>query len=311
MAMRVTVLEAGYLRVSTLGQEPLDTTPPCIIVDGASATVYATVAELIAAETGGIAAGYYEATSAGLRVYYDGVDFLDPLGTVVSLSPVMDHIADVKGWWRQGSKITSNGGVAASGDTLLGWAAAHPVGVSAVVSSSTIGFSTINASDAINPANVNRLVTEDSADYSISAPFEVFSAIQMNTAVDINAGIAGTWTGAAGWILIAADFAAPYGALFGFSGTYARASSRLDTNPHVVSGRYDGSNVIVSVDGVDVGTAAKTGTADGGALYIGAFDGGGVTNMDGKIAELAIIKKSLTVDERAAIVADMLARISP
>ena len=32
--MRVTVLEAGYLRVSTLGQEPLDTTPPCIIVQG-------------------------------------------------------------------------------------------------------------------------------------------------------------------------------------------------------------------------------------------------------------------------------------
>ena len=310
--MRPGVLVPGVVRMSTFGAEPVDTTPPCIIVDGASATVYATVAELITAEAGGIAAGYYEATSAGLRVYYDGVDFLDPLGNAVSLSPIMDHIADVKMWLRGSRFVAAGGGVASGTPTLVAWGAETPHNAYAeLFGTSGVLLGAINTAPAIDVTTSYLEVVDVGTDYDIDAPFEVFAAIKLDTNTDTNAGIVGKFSGGVGWLLSPAESSSPYGVLFGFSGTYARASSRLGTDPHVVSGRYDGTNVVVSVDGVDIATTAATGSANTATtLAIGSY-GSAATTMDGKIAELAIIKKSLTVDERAAIVADMLARISP
>ena len=79
--------------MSTFGQEPLDTTPPCIIT-ASGVTTYATVAELYVEV--GLATGYYEVSGVGIT-YWDGVTFFPylPLSAPVPMESVVGTYPEI------------------------------------------------------------------------------------------------------------------------------------------------------------------------------------------------------------------------
>ena len=140
--------------------------------------------------------------------------------------------------------------------------------------------------------------------------FEVFSTVRARDLVDTNAGIAGTWTGGGdGWLLILQDGAAPHAPTFGFIGAFARGPSRIDTSPHIVHGRYDGTTNYISIDGVDVGSVAGVSSSVGQSLGLGAYNtGNSITRCNAVVAEFLKINRIFSTEERAAVVAEMSAR---
>jgi hypothetical protein len=277
---------------------------------GSGVTEYDTVAELITASEGSLAVGYYEVVGIVLT-YWDGTNFRDSnTGTIIDLSPIMDHLADVVFWFETdiNRKLTTDGSAVGSSVSL--WQSRHPKPPRAAQGTRTI--TTINGSPAVEFGDGTSMSSPYWADIVVDGPFEIFSTVELANNTDTNKGIAGTWNGVSvGWLLGSADAIAPNGVWFGFDGTWARDAVRLGIDPHVVHGRYTGADVIVSVDGVDRATAAKTGV--GGAnttpLFVGKYTSVSTTVMEGKLGTLVMIKKLLTTQERADIVAHLMAGI--
>jgi len=277
---------------------PCPPTPPAV-------TQYGTVQELITASSA-LDAGYYEVSGIVLT-YWDGTDFRDADGgNIIDVSPIMDHLSDVALWISRGNKVGSGAPVTTA---ATHWVARHPLTQRSVFGTSRT-VSDIGGAQSITFAGA-AWTTPDDALYDVTGPFEVFAVVQLSNNADTNKGIVGHFSGGGGWILGASDFNSPFGVWFGWGGTYVRASGRLGTDPHVVHGRYDGSNLYISVDGVDVGgPTAKTGTsAIATSLVLGGYDSNAMTHVNGKISESVIIKKSLTTQERADIVAHLMASV--
>jgi hypothetical protein len=259
---------------------------------GGGVTEYATVAELITASQGSLAAGFYEVPGVVL-VEWDGSAFSE------RLSVVQDHLDDVAIWLDKGGQILE-------GANARAWKAADLADSAVGYSDRTMG--TIGTAPAVTFAG-SGWTTADRAAYDVAGAFELFATIELANDTQSNAGIAGKWNGSNGWILFAAHFAGTFGVSFGINGTYAIAGSRLGTDPHVVHARYTGTDLVISVDGVDLDTAAFTGTNDNaGSLSIGSYQGA-TYGFSGTMAHFLKVNKLLSSGERAAIVAEMMAEI--
>jgi hypothetical protein len=271
---------------------------------------YYNVQALIDAAAGGLVAGYYSALPIGV-LYWDGAAFSREIGgAAVELSPVMDHLADVKFWFSNQGRVTLGSlpaGVGAAAYYWLSHDATNPV----VARPNGVVVQSINGRPACGQGQ-----TPTSLLMGIDGPFEVFAAINLNT-TQSNKGILGTWTGAGGVIFSPAHFTGSFGPSIGFGGVYAVSPDRIDGSggapitPHVVSARYTGAELIITVDGVDKATTAKTGVmaATTTGVVLGAYDLNVLTNMNGNYADIIWINKALTVDERAAIVTDLMTKI--
>jgi hypothetical protein len=273
-------------------------------------TQYATVQELITASQGTLDAGHYEVSGLVLT-YWDGTDFRDSDGgNIIELSPIMDHLADVALWFSVGNKYQTAAAAPPDGATLTSWRATDDDYLATTLPGGTVTRTTIAGRDAIN-CNNSALQVANSARGNVLGSFEIFAVVQLANAVETNAGICGTWNGSNGILFMSTSSASPYDVIFGFDGAFAYSGSRLNTAPHVVSGRYDGANVTLSIDGVDVDSAAKTGTYSNAAAFcIGGYDAANsATWMQGKISEIVKIDKELTTQERADIVAHLMASV--
>lgn len=269
---------------------------------GGGVTQYATVAELLDASEAGLAAGIYEVPDVVI-VEWDGLAFSQ------RLSRIQDHLADVAIWLDRGRQVYE-------GAAMRAWPASEPTDLAVGYADRTAG--TIGASDAVTFSGTG-WTTADRAGLDVAGSFELFSTIQLANNVSTNTGVAGKWSGSSGWILLAQDFASPNGVGLlinngaGSGNVVAQAPSRLGTAPHVVHARYDAvaQEITISVDGVDLTTVSYTGgnVNNAAALGIGSYQGS-TYGFAGTLAHFAKINKLLTIDERAGIVAEMLAEIS-
>jgi hypothetical protein len=275
---------------------------------GGGVIAFATVTSLIEASQVSLTPGYYEVVGIALA-YWDGTVFRDSDGgNEIELSPVMDHLDDVAFWFRPGNKTGTRFSEIVSGDQLTSWRSNTENNLVAERSpSASLLLSDIRGREAVRFRNVT-FTAPSSVAADIIGPFEIFALVKIRTDTQMNAVVSGIWNGSAGWLLVAAESASPHGVAFGFDGVYARASSRMSIAPQVLHARYTGTDLIVSLNGVDVGTTPKTGTTSSVAsLSIGSYNS--LSSMNGWVSDLIKIDKLLTTPERTAIVDDLLSKL--